>query len=241
MRVSFPVVLAAACSGSAHQIEIGPPPPRLTQGVLVGPLCTGDGCKCRDVAAPGDGGAGYPDDEQHKRFEVRLGPSPHELWAKVGNTLLYKSAEQPERCFYVDLPSGVTSVELRASQPSGVSADWTIRELGAHTKSWYDTFHFACGAPGACSFQELDDQRQQLATYKHGVQDLCGSVKIKGLTWDTGRSPDEQHPSELLVRLGLDVYKRLPTQLHGDPSCGNGPPPKEGPSETPAASATDGQ
>jgi hypothetical protein len=228
MRLSF-LVLLVACGGGPRQAVIGPPPPKLTQGVLSGPLCTGETCKCRDVGTVEDGGVGYPDDDKHKRFEVRLGPSPHELWLKIGSTELYKSAEQPEQCFYVDLTTGETPVELRASQPSGVSAAWTIRELGTHTKSWYDTFHFACGSPGVCSFEELDEARQQFATYKHGVEDLCGTVKIKGLAWDTGHAPDQLHPSELLVRLVLDVYKRIPTQVHGDPSCGKGPPPSAAP------------
>ena len=34
--------------------------------------------------------------------------------------------------------------------------------------------------------------------------------------WDTGKAPDNQHPSELLVRLTLDVYKFLPTKAHGE-------------------------
>ena len=35
----------------------------------------------------------------------------------------------------------------------------------------------------------------------------------------TGKAPDALHPSELLVRLTLDVYKFAPTKEHGDPSC----------------------
>ena len=227
MRLALSLVMfAAACSGGARQTPpIAPPPARMTQGVLAGPLCEGDHCRCRDASAPADGGAGTPADGS-KRFEVRLGPSPQELWAVVGGATLYKSPERPEACFYLDLPAGDTPVELRASDKSGVSAQWTIHELGAQTKSWYDTFHFECGAPGACSFEELDDAKPKYQAYPHGVEDMCGSVKIKGLTWDTGRSPDELHPSELDVHLTLDVYKRVPTQPHGDPSCGKGPPPK---------------
>lgn len=219
------LVLSVACSGGSHQtVVIGPPPARATQGLLSGPLCEGDHCRCRE----GNADAGAPGEGQ-KRFEVRLGPSPQELWATVGGTVLYKSAERAEACFYVDLPAGQTPVELRASDPNGVSAAWTIREEGVKTKSWYDSFSFACGAPGVCSVEELDDEKGRFEKMKHHVEDPCGSVKIKGLTWDTGKVPDQIHPSNLLVRLTLDVYKRVPLQAHGDPSCGKGPPPVEAP------------
>ena len=36
-------------------------------------------------------------------------------------------------------------------------------------------------------------------------------MKVKGITWDTGRSPDQLHPSELLVRATLNIYKFVPT------------------------------
>jgi hypothetical protein len=234
MRPWALLLVVVSCSGgSSHQLPIGPPPGRLTQGVLFGPLCDGDHCTCRDIKAPGDGGAGLPTDTK-KRFEVRLGPSPQELWVTIGGTTLYKSAERPEACFYVDLPAGDTPVELRASNPAGVSAAWTIRELGVKTRSWYDSFAFSCGAPGVCSFDELDENKRGLEEMKHHVADLCGSVKIRGLTWDTGKAPDQLHPSELLVRLALSVYRRVPTQIHGDPSCGKGPPPKDAPAAPPA-------
>src|SRR5437764_3583719 len=100
MRFGFWLVLAA-CSGGTHQASIGPPPARQSQGVLDGPLCTGDHCKCRDAGAPGDGGAGVPED-QKKRFEIRLA-SAQELWATVGSNTMYKSPEQTEACFYLDL------------------------------------------------------------------------------------------------------------------------------------------
>jgi len=210
----------------------------MTQGVLSGPLCEGDHCRCRDVAAKADGGAGTPADTK-KRFEVRLGPSPQELWATVGGIVLYKSPERPEACFYIDLAPGNTPVELRASDPSGVAAAWTIRELGTMTKSWYDSFAFACGAPGVCSFEELDENKEHYDQMKHHVADMCGSVKVNSLTWDTGKSPDQLHPSELLVRVALHIYRRAPTQVHGDPSCGKGPPPKDEPAGSAAPDQPD--
>ena len=189
----------------------------MTQGALAGPLCSGssgDHCKCRDLGAAGDGGAGVPEAGQ-KRFEVRIA-SPQALWATVGGSQLYKSPEQAENCFYIDLAPGEVPVELRASNADGVSAKWTIRELGSQTKSWYETFSFACGSPGVCSFEELDDMKAEQA---HAKRDPCGSVKVKGVTWDTGKAPDQLHPSELLVRATLQVYKFEPDKPHGE-VCG---------------------
>ena len=88
-----------------------------------------------------------------------------------------------------------------------------IRELGTKTKSFYNTLIFGCGNPGACSFDELDTQKADLKDPKH---DHCGSVMIKGLTWDTGRSPDQQYPNELLVRATMKIYKFVPDRPHGE-------------------------
>jgi len=201
--------LLVACSGTARQIEIGPPPAKQTQGVFAGPLCSGEACKCREGG--GDGGAGTPEQAGYKRFEVRLA-SAQQLWIKVADSMMYKNAEQASACYYVDLPIGDTAVEMRASDPNGVSAEWSIKELGSETKSWYDSLTFNCGNPGVCSFDELDTKKVE---YKDPKRDRCGSVKIKGLIWDTGRSPDQQYPSELLVRATLNVYKYVPNRPHG--------------------------
>jgi hypothetical protein len=203
------LTLLIGCSGGARQIEIGAPPPKTTAGVFAGPLCSGTACKC--ASGPADGGAGVPEDAS-KRFEVRLN-SPYELWIQVGDNRMYKDNEKPEACWYVDLPIGDTQVEMRASKEYGVSGTWTIRELGTKTKSFYDTLTFSCGNPGACSFDELDTKK---AEYKDPKRDRCGSVKVLGLAWDTGRSPDQQYPNELLVRARLNVYKFVPDRPHGE-------------------------
>ena len=209
MRLGFLFALVA-CSGGARQIEIGPPPAKMTEGVFAGPLCDGGRCKC--ATGPADGGAGVPDREGMKRFEIRLN-SPYELWIQVGQNRMYKDAEKPEACWYLDLPTGDTAVEMRASQPYGVAATWSIRELGTKTKSYYNTLVFSCGNPGACSFEELDTKK---AEFKDPKTDRCGSVKVRALSWDTGRSPDQLYPNELLVRAKLDVYRFEPDRPSGD-------------------------
>lgn len=206
--IFLPSTLALlGCSGGASQVDISAPPDKRTSGVFAGPLCTGETCTCAtnvaDVGTPPDG---------YKRFEVRLN-SAQQLWFKIRDNVMYKDAERPEACFYVDLPSGETAIEMRASEPNGVSAAWSVKELGTIAQTWYETFTFNCGNPGVCSFEELRDKKAEYADPK---RDKCGSVKIKGLTWDTGRSPDQLHPSELLVKATLNVYKFVPDRPHGD-------------------------
>ena len=198
------------CGGDRQQIAIGAPPARATEAVLAGPLCTGDRCKCR--TGPDDAGEPAPG---QKRFEIRL-KSAQQLWMTIHGMRLYKSAEAPEACYYVDLPSGDTPVEMRASDPNGVSAEWTISEYGSKAKTWYDTFRFECGNPGVCSFDEIAAKKAEYSGLPRGLHDACGSTRLKGISWDTGKAPDNEHPSELLVRLTLDVYKFLPEKAHGD-------------------------
>jgi hypothetical protein len=239
------LALALACGGgTAHQISIPPPPAKDTRAVLAGDLCRDGACRCRDVTARGDGGVGVPEgpESQHrKRFEFRLGPSPYELWVTINRTtVLYKTLERPEQCFYLDLPTGAQQVELRASNPPGVSVALEVHELGTKTRSWYDTFAFSCGVPGACSFDELEASKAKYVGVKRQLFDPCGTTKVKGISWDHGKAPDQLHPSELLVRFTLDVYKFAAWKQHGDDTCGEGggrrgpadepaPPPEESP------------
>ena len=214
------VVVLVACGGNPRQVVLlGPPPAPATVGTLAGPLCTGQTCQCR-AEGPGEGGAGVPDDGV-KRFELRVGPSEHELWVTLDDTVLYKSRARAEDCFYVDLPAGDHKLGLRASNPGGVSAAVKVREYAAATSSWYDTFAFECGTPGVCSYDELDEYKASLVKYKRNIMDPCGSVKVKGVAWDTDVAPDQQHPGNLAVGLTLDVYDFTPKHPHGDPSCAN--------------------
>jgi hypothetical protein len=212
-----------ACGGDRKMIAIGPPPAKATTGALAGPLCSGQevrqSCTCMESAAE----AGAPEAPGLKRFEIKLGPTPHELWVTLPGGVLYKSPERATMCFYVDLAEGDHQVELRASNESGVAAAIAISELGAAAKTAYATFRFQCGSPGGvCSFEELDGKKAEYAGVKNSTHDPCGSTKVKGLIWDTGRSPDHLVPSELAMRMTLKIYKFVPDKPHGDPSCGKG-------------------
>lgn len=212
------LLASAACGGDRKMIAIGPPPAKATTGALAGPLCSGGACTCMGSAAE----AGVPE-AGLKRFEIRLGPTPHDLWASLPGGVLYKSAERPEMCFYVDLAPGKHPIELRASQATGVSAAIAISELGGKTKSAYRTFRFSCGSPGGvCSFEELDGKKAEYRSVAKNIHDPCGSTKVREVVWDTGRSPDQQVPSELAMRMVLQVYKFEPEKPSGDPTCGAG-------------------
>lgn len=208
-----------ACSGTHHpnQVTIGKPPDPMTIATLAGPLCSGQTCQCRAEGA-GDGGAGTPD-EGVKRFEVRVGPAEHPLWVTVDDMVLYKSEARAEECFYIDLPAGDHRVGLRASREGGLSAALRLAEYAPGTSSWYDTYRFTCGSPGVCSHDEMDAYKASLAKYKRGIHDPCGSVKVKGITWDTGEAPDQMHPSDLALGFTIDIYDFAPKYAHGDPAC----------------------
>ncbi|MBL9015199.1 MAG: hypothetical protein JNL83_13535 [Myxococcales bacterium] len=216
------ITLVAACGGGGgKQIQIGPTPPPRTTGTLAGPLCEYDHCTCADAQHD----PGTPDGGR-KRFEIKLSSS-QQLWASLpGDTVLYKTPEKAEVCFYVDLPPGQHPIRLRASAKDGVSAQLDVREIGTATKSAYSTFTFECGHPGVCSFDELDALKAKYAQVARGLHDPCGSTRVKGIGWDHGKAPDGSHPSELVVEATLDVYKFAPHKPHGDPTCGEGRAPK---------------
>jgi hypothetical protein len=215
-RQSLAFLMLAGCSGSGSQIKIGPVPERATSATLAGPSCTATECTCAKTFEE----AGAPEGNR-KRFEVKL-TSAQALWVTLPGTKLYKSPERAEACFYVDLAPGEHPVAMRASNASGVSAQLEISELGAAAKTKYQTFKFSCGHPGVCAFDDLDTAKASYKEFSRGLHDTCGSTKIKAINWDHGKAPDGEHPSELLVRLTLDVYKFMPDKPSGDTTCGAG-------------------
>ena len=200
--------------------DLGSVPARMTRGVLSGPLCQDTECSCRDEGAPDDGGAGTPADGR-KRFELRIGPAANEMWVSLGDNLYYKSAERATACFYVDLTPGETPVAIRASHNGGLSAAVSISEYGVNSKSWYQTFQFTCGAPGVCSYDELDSNKATYQKFARGLHDACGSVRVQKLNWNSSEAADQVHPNELGVTLALNIYKFLPSKPHGS-ECATG-------------------
>ncbi len=248
------VVALSCSGGAPRPTSWGPPAEAGTRAVLVSELCErGTPCACRDERAAGLGGVSAPtewnlpegaeeeapSDEAEaaapaaiaqKRVEIRL-RSHHELWLRLGDMTFFKDRERSEACFYVDLPSPGTGerarkydVELRASNPDGVGVGLSISEQGVAARSWYHTFRFACGAPGACSFEELDELKAaaRKAVAERQLYDPCGSLRVHDVRWDTRVAPDHAFPGDLTLTLNLDVTGQVPDRRRGDPNCSGG-------------------
>lgn len=219
-------------------MTFGMPSDARTQAVLVGELCAaGAPCQCRDLAAPGTGGVSHPDQgpdpseepaapsgaPSARRLEVRL-RSSHALWLRLGPWTFAKDRERSEACFTIDVPAGDAgsyAAELRAANRDGVSVGLELYELGAAAGTWYRTLSWSCGAPGACTFEALEEQKAELAAASAAgrLWDPCGSLKITGLTWDSRAAPDHLHPGELTLAFSLRTTDRVPVRPAGDPGC----------------------
>lgn len=194
-------------------------PPAATTATLAGPLCSGQSCQCRALTGEDPtGGAGLAGPGV-KRFEFRLGPTQWPQWVTLGDATLYKSGERPEACFYVDLPPGEHTVQLRTQHEGGVQPTLRVREFGAAAGTWYETFSFVCGEAGVCGTDDLAEQKARYAAVRQGKHDPCGSTKVRGLTWDTTTGPDGTTPDDVTVQLTLQSYGFAPTRASGDPAC----------------------
>jgi hypothetical protein len=212
--------IALGCGGGSQQVEALPPPPeRGTRATLAGPLCGEAICTCRE----GDDDAGRAEDGT-KRYEIKLGPAEHEMWATVGTMLLYKSRERATDCFYLDLRPGIYEVAVRGASDEAVGFQAAISEQGGEgeTTWWYDTFRFACGAPGPCDRAALDEFTRSTQG-KRGKLDPCGSTKVKEIGWHSGRMPDHGSPTDLRVAMKLHVYAFDPGQPPGSAACAGNP------------------
>jgi hypothetical protein len=214
----FTVGLAGAglsCSGSQRTPELPEAPAPSTQATLAGPLCDGAECQCsEDPSKIGLAEAGL------KRFRVELGPSESQLWATIGKNVMYKGKERASACFYIDLPTGEEAVSLRAQGTAGFGAGMRISEVGGEGGPWlYESFDFQCGAPGLCDMQSLRDWRKSLSSVVAGKHAPCGSVRILGIDWITGRMPDNLHPADFRLDATMKIYKFLPDNAPGTESC----------------------
>lgn len=187
----------------------------VTRADLAGPLCSGRRCECKE--APDD--AGLPAGIE-KRYEVRVGPIPGEMWVKIGEDVLYKSRERSTECFYLDLEPGEHTVAVRAREEAGLSAAVKISEMGSEGPWWYDTFKFSCGAPGRCTLERLQHWKERfVARAERNILDHCGSTAIRDLAWRTGRARDRIYPTSMYMRFTLDVYSFTPEYPPGHSEC----------------------
>ena len=145
----------------------------------------------------GDGGAGRARATRRTSGSRSGSTSPQELWAQVGtNHALQERRSAPRRASTSTCRPGDSPVELRASNKDGVSAAWTIRELGTKTKSWYDTFVFNCGMPGVCSFDELDATRRTTRRCSTASTTCAARRRSRRCRGTRARRPIE-HPSDV--------------------------------------------
>lgn len=213
------VVLASACgSQSTDHITLPEPPPAGTRATLVGPLCaTGQACTCREEGAPlAEGEQATP---PFKRFEVRVGDFDNDLWVTIDQEVLYKDRERASACFYLDLLPGKHPVRIHGRDAGGLSARVRISELSTGGPWWYDTFEFDCGGGGLCDTDGLARYKQYLGQFHKNLHAPCGSTKVRGVTWRTGRMPDALHPEELVVDLVLDIYEFAATKDPDSEEC----------------------
>jgi hypothetical protein len=201
------------CSGS--QTPAMPATPEAeTRATLAGPLCDSQECQCTDDPSKiGVAEAGL------KRFRVELGPTESLLWASIDNNVFYKGVERAEACFYVDLPEGEHPISLRAKGEAGFGARMRISEVGGEGPWLYGSFDFNCGAPGLCDMASLRDWKESIKGVDAGKYAPCGSVRILGIDWITGRMPDNLHPADFRLDGTMKIYKFLPHSPPGSEDC----------------------
>lgn len=203
-----------SCSGGQSEPQMPAAPDPDTRATLAGPLCSTSRCECSED--PAKIGAA---EEGLKRFRVKLGPSQSQLWATIGKNVFHKSIERATSCFYVDLPAGQQAIALRAKGKGGFGAGMEIREVGGEGPWLYPTFNFNCGAPGLCDMQGLSNWKRSLKAVSAGKHAPCGSVRILGVDWATGRMPDNLHPEDFHLTAQMKIYKFQPKHPPGTQTC----------------------
>jgi len=231
-RVAAPALLAAAvslgCSGSvaAGPAGTGRPasggiePEGARNANLAGARCkSGAPCICRNRdGGPQAQAESPPPDEQHKRFEIRLGA--------VGGgatldspTLGHFAAGADEACFYIDVLPGTTSdvtfTAVEAVKEGGVGPALDIAEYGPKGPWWYDVLTVRCEGPNRrCNRDAADAWSAEAKGRKRGRVDPCGSSVISHLVWDTSGGVGNRELGifkDLVVKFTMEV-KRFPTQ-----------------------------
>jgi hypothetical protein len=216
------IAAVAGCGGPPKSNFPVPLFPGDGQATLASHRCQGGVCACRK-----DGGA---DDEEQlavpegkKRWELRLTSSPGPAWVVVDGQQLRKGTESTDACWYVDLAPGDRVVQLQglAEDKLGVvGVSLTMNEYAPEKVAWYRGAFVSCGLPsGGCSVEELREIGQLVENDRRQLTDPCGTARVSGLQWRTGRVADGVHPGEVSMGFTLTVSGRVPEQAPEDPSC----------------------
>jgi hypothetical protein len=236
MRLAFVLLLAGCASGPAAKGGGGggggsqhghahTPLDEKTPLTMSGPRCAGGACTCRDVDDFGRAPKAPEADVAPgtKRFELRTGRGQDPMvLALEGHGALHKALDKVDAtCGYVDLAPGKYALRFRAvanSAEAGMVPAFFIREYGARTQDWYDTFAFRCGAADACSIGHMEEWNERLQKVARGIHDPCGSVRVEGVRWNVERQVGVKL-AELVVEFTLEVYKFPPRFPHGTKTC----------------------
>jgi hypothetical protein len=214
----FPLLAGCGGSGTLANRPLPPLPAPQTTAALVGPRCQEPGrCECR--SQDGESADEATPAGPYKRFEFRLGPVQHDLWATVDGAVLYKSRQRATDCFYLDLRPGNHDVRVHSKEESGASIAVAIAELSKGGPWWYPSFTFECNGGGLCDLEGLDREKRRIAEVPRGVHEPCGSVRVRNVSWQTGTMPDALHPGEIVLEFTLQVYKFATEHEPGSPEC----------------------
>jgi hypothetical protein len=187
---------------------------------LAGARCPGGPhapCKCRD--RNGNPTETSPPDQDHKRFEIRLGAAGGS--ATLDSPTLGHFASGPdESCFYIDVIPGTTSdvvFTAREARPEGgIAPVLDIAEYGPKGPWWYDVLQVRCASGGTmCNRDAADAWSATAKTRKRGRIDPCGSAVISRLVWDTSGGSGMRELGlfrDFTVKFTIEV-KRFATQF----------------------------
>jgi hypothetical protein len=184
---------------------------------LAGARCKGGApCVCRNPA--GSPAEAPPPDEQHKRFEIRLGGIGGSA-VLDSPTLGHFTAGDGEACFYIDVLPGTTSdvvfTAKEGRKEGGVGPILDIAEYGPKGPWWYDVINVRCPGPnGRCNRDAAEAWSAEAKSRKRGRADACGSSVVSHLQWETSASSGNRELGifqDFTVKFTMEV-KRFATQ-----------------------------
>jgi hypothetical protein len=211
---------ANAASPTPGVVVVGPS----TTAVLAGSRCNGGICSCRN--RNGSSAESPPPDEDHKRFEIRLGAEEGSATLDSGTLGKFKAGAS-EACFYVDVIPGTTH-ELtffakEAVPEGGMGPMLSIAEYGPKGPYWYDVLEVRCAGPGGkCTRDAADAWGTAMRTRKRGRIDPCGSAVVTNLNWSTSGGTAQRDTGlyrDFTVKFTMEVKKFHTQFAPGSTEC----------------------
>jgi hypothetical protein len=213
------VASCAATSPAAASGANGPPAqPGTTTVTMAGGRCAGGICKCRK--GHGDKAENPPPDEDHKRFEIRVGAEGGAASLDSPTLGKFTGGGANESCFYIDVLPGtshaVTFTAREGQRGAGISPMLRIAEYGPKGPFWYDVVEVHCaGAGERCTRDAADAWGVDAKKRKRGRIDPCGSSVITHLEWETSGGAADRDSGffrDFTVGFNMEV-KKFPTQF----------------------------